>query len=296
MHIPGRASEARPQHRLLSCRTAVRLQRLETASKTQRLFASAGRSTPSGATPSAGHGKISAVACEPKCWPNPAPASGLGRRDDAIAERSLRRPVSPADGSMHGRRGLRLLDEAASAQRQFDDDRAHALCRPYRPCASDDAGASRRTILVSRTRPAHFAQRPGLAPFVPRSLPGGPAFVDQGDHRPAAARRITRAPVLRGAARQGPHDIRRTSAHRQLGQAELRPLPARHRPAPSSRGEHGGPHADLELKALAARADRAARRPSRPYSRASAAAGVSRTCDRQQPAQRDQQPERASAA
>ena len=50
------------------------------------------------------------------------------------------------------------------------------------------------------------------------------------------------------------------------------------------------------LQALAAGADRAARRPRRPHPRDPAAAAASRPRDRQQPAHRREQPERASAA
>ena len=49
---------------------------------------------------------------------------------------------------------------------------------------------------------------------------------DQGDRRPAAARRRQGAPALRAAARAHSPNSRRTSAPRRLGPAELRPLSA----------------------------------------------------------------------
>ena len=57
-------------------------------------------------------------------------------------------------------RALRIPDPNASAQRQFDERRVRPLYRSYRPCAGDDARASRRSILVSGVRPAHFARGP----------------------------------------------------------------------------------------------------------------------------------------
>ena len=83
----------------------------------------------------------------------------------------------------------------APAQRQFDERRARPLSRSHRPCAGDDARASRRSILVSGVRPAHFAGGPRLAPLVPGPLSGGILVVDQGDRRPAAAGRNARAPA-----------------------------------------------------------------------------------------------------
>ena len=59
--------------------------------------------------------------------------------------------------------------------------------------------------------------------------------------------------------------------------------------------QNGRAHADLDAEAMAAGADRPARRPAGPDPRDQAAAGLSRTCDHQQQVHRPQQPERASA-
>ena len=65
-------------------------------------------------------------------------------RTTELADGSVRGPLSAAARAMHGRRALRISDETASAQRQFDDDRGDALRRPCGPRAGDDARASRR--------------------------------------------------------------------------------------------------------------------------------------------------------
>ena len=154
---------------------------------------------------------------------------------------------------------MRIPNPNAPAQRHFDERRARPLSRSHRPCASDEARASRRPILVSGVRPAHFVRGPSLAPLVPGPLSRGILVVDQGDRRPAAAGRDARAPAASRTTRARASYRRRAFADLRLGQAQLRPLSARHRAADRPRRKVGRSDADLEPKAVAARSDRPAR-------------------------------------
>ena len=79
---------------------------------------------------------------------------------------------------------------------------------------------------------------------------GGVPVVDQGDRRAAAGGRNARAPAPSRTARARASHRRRASADRRLGQAQLRPLSARHRAADRSRRENGRANADLDACGL----------------------------------------------
>ena len=88
-------------------------------------------------------------------------------------------------------------------------------------------------------------------------------LVGQGDRRARRAGRGARAAVLPEPARGRAEDRRGAAPHRQFREAQLWPLPARHRAADPPRRDPQRPDADLDAKALAARPDRPARRAGR---------------------------------
>ena len=277
--------------RIGTCRTPSGASWRAIGSKTKSSCASIDRCIQPGATRFARHCGTSAVVSVTRClWPARAFKSLLDETTNLRPSRT-RDACRPRSRNARSLR-LRISDPTAPAQRQFDERRARPLSRSQCPCAGDDARASRRPILVSGFRPAHFARGPRLAPFVPGPLSGRISVVDQGDCRPAAAGRDARAPAASRTTCTRASDRRRTSADRRLGQAQLRPLSARHRAADRSRREDWRADADLELKALAARADRPARGPGGPYPGDQAEAGFSRTCDHLEPVHGPQQPER----
>ena len=185
---------------------------------------------------------------------------GLCGRDDPTGGRSLFRPLPAAADAVRGSRALPVSDQIAPAQRQLDEGRARPLCRPYRRCAGDDARAPHRPILVPLLRPARFATGPGLAPLLSRAVSGWLPDEGQGDRGPAAARRKQGALALSGPAQAHSQDNGGASSPRRLRPAELWPLPARRRSPDPPRRQDGHAHADLVAAALAAGADRPARR------------------------------------
>ena len=265
-------------------------------SKTKSSFASADRCMQPGGTPSARPGGISAAGCGRRAAPSERGRSRRARRDDESDGRPLRgTPAAPAR-AMRGRRGRAIPDKGAPAQRQCEGRRAPPLYRSHRPRAGDDARASDRSILVPGIRPSDFARRPRSGATRSSSRSGKDtcrpikAIVD----RPAAGR-DARSPPPSRTARARARDRRRASPDRRIGQAQLRPLSARHRPADRSRREDGRADADLEVAAVAAGSDRPARRSAGPHPRDQAEARLSQTRDHLEPVHRPQQPERASA-
>ena len=107
-------------------------------------------------------------------------------------------------------------------------------------------------------RPPHLGKRPGLAPLVPRAVPGWISVVGQSDFRPTAAGRNARASAAARATGARSSHRGGASADCRFRQAQLRPLSARHRAADRSRREDARAYADVDLTALAAGVDRPA--------------------------------------
>ena len=193
---------------------------------------------------------------------------------------------------MHGHRGRELPDPAASLERQFHGHRGDALCRSYRTCAVAHAGASDRPVLVSGAGAHDLAGGPGLAPFLPRTVPARFSLIRKADRRTPLARR-RRAGFLSAAARAGAKNRRGPPHCRQFRQGQLRPLDARYRAAHRPRRPIQNADADLGAETVAAGGGGETRGSGRTHSRAPARTGLSGTRDRQQPAQRGGQSERA---
>ena len=196
---------------------------------------------------------------------------------------------------MRGRRACAIPDPNAPAQRHFDERRARPLYRSHRPCAGDDARASRRSILVSGVRPAHFAGGPSLAPLVPRSPFGRDTC--------RRSRRSSTGRCRTGRAERRLHLERLARAPRIAGEHLLIAGSDKHNyghylhdivPLIDLGARMGAPMLTWTLKALAAGSDRPARGPAGPHPRDQAEAGLSRTCDHLEQVHRPQQPERAS--
>ena len=244
--------------------------------------------------------EVFAAPAAQRAWPR-APTAGVPVSVDRQTELS----TVPFEGRFPPPRAqctvvepCAVSDATPSAQRQFDDDRGDALRRPYGRRAGDDARASRRPVLVSEARAARSRRRAGSG-AIPSSGPFQEGFLTSVKEIVERPGRTARASIVfypRAARARAKRSRRRVSSS---------PIPRSRTTATtcstSSRSSISGAtmrraDADLDAEALAAGADRPARRPRRPDPRDPAAAGAPRARDRQQPAQRREQPERPSAA
>ena len=186
------------------------------ASKTKSWFASAGRCTRSGATPSARRGGVSRRRLRGAHGRFRRRSSGRGRPSDRTDDRSLRGPLPPpltqckvvAPAQYRTRLHPLSVNSTTTERMHYVDHTVHAPAMTLEHLV-DQYWFPALGLLIS-------AEGQRLAPFVPRPLPGGVLVVDQGDRRAARCRTERASVGCISSGSRARHVSRRASPDRQV--------------------------------------------------------------------------------